>query len=325
MGLLEWIFSFSVKVARIARIDIRVHITLLLYALFRVLHPWPQTATELGLRLGFVGLLFGSVLLHEFGHSFAGRFCDGESETILLWPLGGLAFVSLPDSPIAHFLTALAGPLVSLALWGGATALSPLATGWYSELFLYELARMNLMIVLFNLIPALPMDGGRMLQAALWRNLGYVRSMWICCNLALVIAVLLFIVSFVNIGSDQVNVMLSAVACFVFFSAWEKRQGLVYGEASAEHWSSRPGVAWNHPYRTEAPPRPGGRRRFVGWLTRRFRQPTGTRDFSTREEFIREQVDPILDKIAREGMQSLTRRERKILESAKDLMQKRQR
>jgi len=63
----------------------------------------------------------------------------------------------------------------------------------------------------------------------------------------------------------------------------------------------------------------------VGWLTGRFRRPTGTRDFSTREEFIREQIDPILDKIAREGMQSLTRRERKILESAKDLMQKRQR
>jgi Zn-dependent protease len=325
MELLQRIFGFSLKVARIARIDVRVHITLLLYALYLVLHPWPETAVELGLRLGFVGLLFGSVLLHEFGHSFAGRFCDGESETILLWPLGGLAFVSLPASPIAHFLTALAGPLVSLALWGGATALRPLVTGWHLQLFLYELARMNLAIVLFNLIPAFPMDGGRMLQAALWRGVGYMRSMWICCNLALVIGVLMFLVSFVNVGSDRVNVMLSAVACFVFFSAWQERQGLLYGEASAEYWSSRPGVAYNHPYRTEEAPRPGMWRRFIGWLTGRFRRPTGTSDFLTREEFIRKEVDPILDKISREGMQSLTRRERKILESAKDLLQKQQR
>src|SRR5688572_8059818 len=64
-----------------------------------------------------MGLLFVSILLHEFGHCFAARAVDGESDEILMWPLGGLAFCrSLPQTPSAHFIFALGGPLVNIAL-----------------------------------------------------------------------------------------------------------------------------------------------------------------------------------------------------------------
>src|SRR5687768_14584198 len=64
-----------------------------------------------------MGLLFLSVLLHEFGHCFAARYMDGEADEILLWPLGGLAMCrSLPHTPLAHFVVAAGGPLVTLGL-----------------------------------------------------------------------------------------------------------------------------------------------------------------------------------------------------------------
>lgn len=297
--------NFAWRIGRWRGIEVRVHWTLLAYALVVLVLPWPADGTDVGLRLATIGLLFGSVLLHEFGHAFAARFCDGRAEQILLWPLGGLAMVSVPAAPSARFLTALAGPLVSLALWGAATVVGQFMPGWAW----HELAAVNLMMFLFNLLPAFPLDGGQLLHAVLWRRYGPSRAMWYCAHLGIAIAVLLFLGSLVATDVRQLSLSLTAVAAFIFYEAWKERQFLLIEFQNTAFWSSRPGVAYNHPYRSASRPAP------------EEEEPMAM----SEEDFMREKVDPILDKISREGMQSLTRRERKILESARDLMQKQRR
>src|ERR1051325_11747055 len=166
----------ALRICVIAGIEISVHWSLLAFGALLLLIPWPSSPVDLGFRAGYLVVLFASVLLHEFGHAMAGRFCDGNSDRIVLWPLGGLAFVHLPDAPIAHFLTALAGPLVSLALSLISRSLIPLAGGWAS-FTLVLLARINWTLWLFNLIPGYPMDGGRLLHAVLWRKWGYAKAL----------------------------------------------------------------------------------------------------------------------------------------------------
>jgi hypothetical protein len=159
-----------------------------------------------------------------------------------------------------------------------------------------------------------------MLRAVLWRFCGASRALWICVHVAMVIAVVMFVGSLMDRDAAHLNLMLTAVAVFIFFEAWRERQFLLLEQQHGEFWSSRPGVAYNHLYRAEpAPERPRKR----GWFAF-FRKPRSETRRSA-EDFMREEIDPILDKISREGMQSLTARERKVLESARDLLQKRHR
>ena len=290
----------AVRIAVVAGVEVAIHWSLFVLAGVLMLVPWPVEAQEIGWRAGFVAVLFGSVLLHELGHVAAGRFCDGAAHGIVLWPLGGLALVHLPDAPMAHFLTALAGPLVSLGLWLGGEWLAGITGAWVWR----DVARVNGALWLFNLLPAYPMDGGRMLHAVLWRRLGQTRALWVCVHVALGLAAGMAVWAFVHHG--VFGVLGAAWAVYVFFAAWQERELLAREAGAGEYWQGRPGVAHNHPYQ-------------------RWRQRRQARRTERDERFIEEEIDPILDKISREGMQSLSRRERKVLESARDLMQKRRR
>src|SRR5262245_25492903 len=114
---------WSFPIGRLFGAAVRVHITLpvVLLGLFlkaqrdnaKLAAPIEGMPAIAGVVLG---LLFLSILLHEFGHVFAARSVGGDCEEVMLWPLGGLAFCELPPAPRAHFLTALAGPMVNLAL-----------------------------------------------------------------------------------------------------------------------------------------------------------------------------------------------------------------
>jgi len=297
------------RIAVVSGIEVAIHWTLLAFAALYLLSPWPGDGVVVGLRAGFVVILFASVLLHEFGHSFTGRFCDGASDKIVLWPLGGLSFVHLPDSPLAHLLTALAGPLVSLSLSLVGFWVKSFTADWMA-MGLGQLAQINFALCFFNLLPAHPMDGGRILHALLWKRMGYERAMWVCVHVSLVVGGGLLAWVLFQPGFMMETMMGSAVALYVLFNAWQQRQMLQYRQEGEEFWSSRPGVPHNHPYRTWEPER---------------RRDEEEPEPEMTDDFIKKQVDPILDKISREGMQSLTRRERKILESARDLMQKHQR
>jgi Zn-dependent protease len=112
---------WSLPMGRLFGINIRVHILFPVVALGIILRvafqrdPRPADGAWIDMAM-IVGLLFFSVLLHEFGHCFAGRWMDGEANDVLLWPLGGLAYVEVPHTPRAHLVTAAGGPLVNLGL-----------------------------------------------------------------------------------------------------------------------------------------------------------------------------------------------------------------
>ncbi len=170
-------FGLSFPMGRFAGIEVRVHFTFFLYA-FSLL--WGHNNVLFGAIL-ILGLYL-SILLHEFGHALAARWCDGDARQIVLWPLGGLAMVRPLFNPTAHLITAAAGPMVSLVLFAGFTLLTHLLPSafWMQWPILYgltsELAQLNGMLLFFNLIPAFPMDGGRILRDTLWHWIGVERA-----------------------------------------------------------------------------------------------------------------------------------------------------
>jgi Zn-dependent protease len=130
--------------------------------------------------------LFGIVLLHEFGHALACRQTGGSADHIILWPLGGIAFVSPPRRPGAVLWSIAAGPLVNVALVPVLEVLLIFASraGWYFEApDTYQLLRtirfINYGLLIFNLLPVYPLDGGQILRALLWFPLGEIRSLQI--------------------------------------------------------------------------------------------------------------------------------------------------
>ena len=123
--------------------------------------------------------IFGIVLLHEFGHALACRQVGGQANRIMLWPLGGVAYVQPPPRPGALLWSIAAGPLVNVVLLPVTVAAIFLAglAGLQSEYpdfvhFLTSVAIINLVLLVFNLLPIYPLDGGQILQALLWFVIG---------------------------------------------------------------------------------------------------------------------------------------------------------
>src|SRR2546421_9489053 len=136
-------FSWSFPLGRFFGIPVRVHVWfpavaagLILYAAWKkdvIPGTWIDAAMV-------EALLFGIVLLHEFGHCFGARAVDGDAQEVLMWPLGGLAFVDVPHTPRAHFVTVVCGPAVNLVLGGAALLLLWLIANvqphfWFDWLF----------------------------------------------------------------------------------------------------------------------------------------------------------------------------------------------
>jgi Zn-dependent protease len=129
--------------------------------------------------LEYLGL-FLSVLLHEFGHSLACRQVGGRASEIVLWPLGGVALVDPPRRPLAVFWSVIAGPLVNVVLaplfWFLGDMLDGAGAAGPGELC-FMLARINVGLLVFNLLPIYPLDGGKALQAVLWPLVGQWRAL----------------------------------------------------------------------------------------------------------------------------------------------------
>jgi Zn-dependent protease/predicted RNA-binding Zn-ribbon protein involved in translation (DUF1610 family) len=130
-------------------------------------------------------VLFFIVMLHEFGHALACKQTGGQADTIILWPLGGIAFVQPPNRPGAQLWSLAAGPLVNVALvpvFLGAGFFAS-QTGLYHDnpdlhRFLYMVALINLVLLCFNMLPIYPLDGGQILRSLLWFGIGPVRSLY---------------------------------------------------------------------------------------------------------------------------------------------------
>src|SRR5208282_3140551 len=143
--------------------------------------------------------LFGIVLLHEFGHALACRQVGGTADRILLWPLGGVAYVNPPPRPGATLWSLAAGPLVNVALLlplgalGGRYLLEELQglPGPQSDIaaLITAVLSINIGLLIFNILPIYPLDGGQILRSLLWFVMGRARSLAVATVLGLVGAV----------------------------------------------------------------------------------------------------------------------------------------
>jgi Zn-dependent protease len=356
--------QWSFPLGRLFGINIKVHILFPFVALGMILRevfrqdPVPPAGTWLDMTM-VVGLLFFSVLLHEFGHCFAGRWMEGDAQEILMWPLGGLAMVDVPHTPRAHLVTALGGPVVNMILcllsgaalifvlnywpplhpihgpwrmdgsgavplypWGGGEAVAVPFEGLGAvTIVLARLFWVNWLLTLINIVlVGFPLDGGRILQAILWRYFGYRQAM-----LAAVFAgfLVMFVVGLGGIVFERV--LFLCLAVLIYFAC---RQEWIALEQGAEDGPfgydfSQGYTSLERDHVTAVPQQP---RRKQSWW-QRWRQKHNAKKLQRAQEQ-REQeerrMDELLAKVQREGMGALTDEERRFLKRVSDRYRNRQ-
>lgn len=309
---LEW----AVTLGSVSGIRIKLTLIFLVYALAQVLWSIPRDVMGPGYTLSAMLVLFGIVLLHEFGHCFACRAVKGEADQILLWPLGGLASCAPPPTWLANLITTVGGPAVNvlifpitalaLALTGNADTIlfNPIQPGMTLAMLdswwlvaLWWTHYINIILLAFNvLVPMFPLDGGRILHAVLWSRQGARRSMEITVTVGLLTAVALAIIALTaNV------VLLAVIAAFGGLTCWVERRRL---RAEADLGGAGPGFL-------------GGSSGDARWdddedeIVQRREQRRLEREHQEQLE-----VDRILAKIAATGMDSLTQREKAALKRA---------
>ena len=218
---------WSWKVARVAGIDLHVHATfLILLAWIGVAH-WFEARSLMAALVGiaFMLALFACVVLHEFGHALTARQFGIATRDITLLPIGGLARLErMPERPFEEFLVAIAGPAVNVVIaavlvvwlivfgdWRPVDDLS-VARGSFVE----RLMIVNVGLVLFNLLPAFPMDGGRVLRALLATRLPHARATQLAANVGQGMAILFGFLGLLG------NPMLLFIALFVWIGATQE-------------------------------------------------------------------------------------------------------
>lgn len=319
---LMWLLNGSVSLGSWFGIHVRLHASLLILVGVSLLFP-----SFLGgayNSVTFCTILFGTVLLHEFGHCAASRMVGGSPTDILLTPLGGLAFVDAPRRAWATFVAVAGGPLVNVLIcaicamgliilnraygmevpwnplkWG--TAMIPLdRTGYY----LWWIYAINCAILLFNLWPVFPLDGGQMLQSLLWVKMGYYKSMNIACTVGIAGAIVMGIVG-IAFWHGQLLMIFIAASCLITCIslrnqikaagpwAFEEEEDVDY---SASQWNETPVKS---------------KRRRVSKRALRKAQR-----FEREAEIEQARIDNILAKVSAHGMKSLNWREKRALHKA---------
>jgi len=247
--------KWSFRIASIAGIQVRIHLTFFLllgfFAWIYYTDGGPQAAVD---GVAFTLLIFLCVLLHEFGHAFAARAFGIRTPDITLLPIGGVARLErMPSNPRQELLIAIAGPAVNVVIAiaiflviGGVLPIHEFVLiDTASGSLLAKLLFVNVLLVLFNLIPAFPMDGGRVLRALLATQMRYSTATGIAARVGQVIAVLFGVASVTPWGGP----MLAIIAAFVFLGAQQElayarfrdaAQGLRVGQAMITRFRALP-------------------------------------------------------------------------------------
>ena len=217
---------WSLKATGIAGIDVYIHFTFFLLLAWVAFIHWKQTGSIGAALVGvlFILSIFACVVFHELGHALAAKKYAIRTRDIILLPIGGVARLEkMPDKPVQELWVALAGPAVNVGIAAAlavylyvSNSPSPVDQSTMTTApFLERILGVNIFLVLFNMIPAFPMDGGRVLRALLAMRLAYTRATRISANLGQGIALLfgifglfynpllLFIAFFVWIGAAQ--------------------------------------------------------------------------------------------------------------------------
>jgi len=228
----------SWRIATIAGIPVRLHWTMGLFALFIVWFAYHGSGDiEIGYLIAFIACIFICVVLHEFGHSLTAKRFGVKTKDIILSPVAGLARLeSIPENPIQELKITINGPLVNLAI-GGFLALVIYITGigfdpGFSDgvkinknNFIQCLMYMNVIAFIFNLIPAIPMDGGRILRSLLSTKIGRKRATYWSSIIGK-----MFAIGFVIFAVYNALIMPAIIGAIVYFLAGEEYQQVKLNE-----------------------------------------------------------------------------------------------
>lgn len=221
--------GWSLTLGRIGGIPTRIHITFLALLAWVGLTEWQAAGGNAAvMAVAYVVLLFACVVAHEFGHILMARRFGVETEDVVLLPIGGVARMKgMPEKPAQELAVALAGPAVNvvifavlLAVIGPDRMVASIGKGTPQAL-VAELAAANIMLAVFNLLPAFPMDGGRALRALLALKLGRLRATDVAARVGHALALGMGLV-----GLLSGRPLLMLVAAFVYFGATSEAQGM---------------------------------------------------------------------------------------------------
>lgn len=228
-----------IRLGQVAGIALYLHWTWFLVAYIEITHrrsAYPSVAWNVAEYLA----LFGIVLLHELGHSLACRQVGGKAEYIMLWPLGGVAVVNPPPRPGAHLWSIAAGPLVNVALLPVTIGLcvfvpyvAPPGLVVEADALCFAIKVINIGLLVLNLLPVYPLDGGQIVYALLWFILGRVRALRVACVLGLLGAAGAFFLAL-----SQHDVWWVILAVFVglqAFNGLRQAQALTWLQPAADH------------------------------------------------------------------------------------------
>jgi hypothetical protein len=348
--------SWSFPIGKVYGITVRIHVLFpfivitLLLRIFFMKEPAPAgTITDAAILMG---LLFVAVLAHELGHCAGARYVEGDAQEILLWPLGGLAALDLPHRARAHFIAVAAGPAVNLLiafltglvllwvtdfslrppfnpLWSplrpDASTLAKLYT-WRGEEHAIDawgtalLARvfwLNWVLFLVNVVVVgFPLDGGRLLQAALWPRFGF--------HQATMYAVFVGFATFVVVAGAAIiaNEMFFALLAVLIYLAC--RQQYILLETGGEE--ALFGYDFSQGYSSLEGQAPAPRKRQPNIL-QRWRQKRNARKLQReleQRESEERRMDQLLEKVQRDGLSALTEEERRFLKRVSDRYRNRQ-
>jgi len=229
----------SLHLVRLAGIDVYLHWSWFLVAMYEI-GDRAHTYSAIEWNVLEYLALFLIVLLHEFGHALACRQVGGTANRIVLWPLGGVAYVSPPPRPAATLWSIAAGPLVNVALLPvlGLLRVASGSFGWALtmpnlDLMLHALWIINLILLIFNLLPVYPLDGGQILRSLLWFGLGRARSL-----MAAVIFGFFGTAGLLGLAYWARSIWIGLIAVYVLmncWTAWQRAQALLKLEKSSRH------------------------------------------------------------------------------------------
>lgn len=318
---LMWLLNGSVSLGTWFGIHVRLHASLIIVTILVLLFPAGLGGAKNALTFGV--LLFTIVLLHEFGHCIASRLVGGNPTEIMLSPLGGAAFVDAPRRPWANFIAVIGGPLVNVLICiltaGGLILLNhsaghvfwnPLQSGLLSLMptstlgyYLWWTFAISYGLLLFNLWPIFPLDGGQMLQSLLWVKMGYYRATLISCTIGIAGAIIMGMVGLAYGRLLLLFIAISGLMTCISLRMQLKAAGPWAFEDEGQDYSAS---LWN-----DSPTTTGGKRKHLSKRALRKAQK-----HAREAELEQARIDAILAKVSAQGMHSLTWLERRALHKA---------
>ncbi|MCR4318166.1 MAG: site-2 protease family protein [Planctomycetes bacterium] len=306
-------------------IQFEIHVLLIVWEILQIINmrsngwPWAFIFTH-------IGILFGIIILHELGHCFAARKVGGYADRIMLWPLGGLAFAWTSNTAKNRLVVAAGGPAVNVALipvllaamislevsitnplWG---VQNPLGEYWWLQI-LWEL---NLVLLVFNLTPMMPLDGGQMFRALLWFKLGFRRATEIAIYVGIVLGITMIFLALM--AGHLANTMLFLIGVAAIMYCLYERQLLRHGALRDESESPYGNYAWSGDSWKTGTKQPDDRPEKPGFFAKLLEKRENRKQLQEirENERIKMRINDLLDKVAVNGMDSLSGAEKKELE-----------